>query len=531
MATDTSPPGRLDPLRLRSRPGNPFWSLTIRRTSSWRTSNGDGKVDLVYVTASLRANGIQAGKGVYAPEYYPALTPLYEEAPGQAFDFADTRNWLPMDAKNNDGRSGPGVCVSRRSLSGATSPVMSILALNAAHDRMTNASNGLMATTAITYKTSAGLHTNLPPGSLWNIVDKITRTDTVKSLSYTTAYTYGGARWSYQEKQSLGFASAEAREAKSKTVTFYDQTVEACGSRPYTSIDETLTGNVLSQVEYRYVSAGSQPPFLCLSESVVTSECDGRQLRPPTALPAAARGCHQRLRQCHHVYDRGLNSDPGDDRRQVAVYDPKFKDYLIGLPASLRPLSSYNTSTLAWDQVAQSSQHLRPADHTHRVQPPGSLRGEIRKTLVWNNMQEPSEPTGKIATAFDYDAVGNVIKVTGPTGMTTTAVYQCAYKRFAFSICNGLGQVRDSDPRAGAPTHVISLTGYNAGDTTRFTTDALGRPSSLLRPDGSFVVHAYLNYGTPLQAIATVVSDGGDPAFSAGSTGSPTFSMALAAAI
>ncbi len=466
--------------------------------------NDDGKVDLLYVTSSLRVKGIQIG--VFSLiNHYPVLTPLHQELSSSAYNFHDTRNWSPMDAKNNDGRMDLVYMSAADPPSGATSPVMSMLSMNAAHDRMTEWSNGLMGNTTIAYRTSAGLHTNLPAGSLWNIVDTVSLTDAVNSLSYVTSYAYTGARWSYQEKKSLGFATSEIRGAKSKMVTIYDQDAEACGSRVSMAIHETLAGKVLSQTGYGYVPTRSAAPFLCLSASVVVSTCDGLTA-PPAANCASRRGetLYDDYGNVVNAFDRGLISESADDRRQQTVYHPNFKDYLIGLPASIS-LSAYNDTTGSWDLKAHSINIYDQATSVIDTQPPGAL-GEIRKTLVWNSAQEASEPTDKIATAFDYDARGNVIKITGPTGISETAVFECNYKRFPESLCNSLGQCATQTRELGRD-FVTSSSGVNADDTTRFTTDTLGRPSSTVRPDRSFMAHFYLDFGTPTQRIVTLVSD------------------------
>ncbi len=467
--------------------------------------NGDGKVDALFVTSRLRANGIQAG--VFSlMNHYPAVVPLYQELAGNAFNFPDTKNWFPMDAKNNDGRSDLVYMAAADPTSGATSPVMSILALNAATDRMSLWFNGLMGKTAITYKTSVGLHTNLPAGSLWNILDKVAQTDLVKSVTYISTYTYAGARWSYPERLSLGFASAEERGAKAKTVTFYDQTVDLCGPRPSAIIRETLAGNVLSQFGPTYVPAGTAAPYLCLTAQTYSAECDG--LTPPPAANCATRRgetVYDAYGNVTEAYDRGLQADLEDDRRQVTVYHPNLSAYLVELPAS-STFESYNMATGGWDRQSQRFNIYDQPTGLDDALPPGTL-GEIKKVLVWNSATAPTQPTDRIATAFDYDSRGNLTKTTGPTGITETATFECNYKRFPESLCNSLGQCAAQTREFGRDL-ITSNTGYNAGDTTRFTYDALARPFLTLKPDGGYVVHAYLDFGKATQRVMTVISDG-----------------------
>jgi RHS repeat-associated protein len=438
--------------------------------------NGDGKVDFVHVSSYLDSTGIETGVFTLLNQY-PGAVAAAQLKVSPFYRYQDARSWMPMDA-DSDGKADL-VYVS---------PDINVLRFDASDDRLSSHQNGLLGDTAIHYKPSAGLHVNLPPGSLVWIADYVEQTDGVSAGTYRTDYSYTDARWSYGERTFLGFAGTEARDGHSILSTSYDQG-DACGSRALSLISKDTAGKILREQisSYAPLSAGALPPYDCTLAVQSDNECEGVSpcLENKTEFVRDGYGT---------VVETLLWGRPGadDDRRIATPSSVNTADYIVGLPAER---SLYDGSKQL--QASKKYVYDQPAT-SDWTQPPGP-KAEVTKTLDWN-----SDTGLYVTTAYEHDAQGNQTLVTDPVGSYAKTSYDCNYNRYPVSVCNNLNCTATTWNLAlGVMTSIVDAN----RQTTSYDYDALSRRSKTTYPDKSYVAAFFLDYGSPLQRDRAEVSD------------------------
>jgi RHS repeat-associated protein len=360
-------------------------------------------------------------------------------------------------------------------------------------DRLTRLSNGLGASTIVSYRPLTGPRSYLPSGMIPIVSDAVEVSDGAYSPPVTEriTYDYSGAQWSDRERRHLGYGERIAKTGELGIRAIYRLSNE-CGAQLEWSEVRRVSGNTLGALfratHLSYANPGASAPYTCLLTREERREHElGTNYRVSTrAYDFDAYG------NIVHAYIWGNPNDGTDDRMTERPSYANEKEYIVGLPAYHNVYGRFQ-GPFGWRWGLRASTQYEYDRNTTYAAPPGGL-GELRRIKAWNDR------TGTYLTsAFDYDAAGNVVKTTDPVGTWTSTSYDATYGLFPEQECNARFCVsKPWDMVLGVPK---SVTDTN-NQTTQFTFDAFGRPTRVTRPDGSFTKTEYLSWGVTTGPIA-----------------------------
>ena len=475
--------------------GNAGWS----DTRSWKVAdvNADGRSDLVHP--------YEDGGGVRVDTVVSAGDASWEAKPQQAEPLPgngdpNPTRWNTGDA-NGDGQNDL-FRVDSASQEGRGARVSSLLS-TAPLDLTAEVSNGTGSKTEISYAPSsahpvrnAAEDCHLPVGFMRQSVSSITIRDG-RGNADTTTYSYGCARWSYEERTFLGWEDvvstheAAANRPESVSRTRHEATDE-CGARLVDSTLEDAQGRTLARSQIGYGEPDTVLPYVCLPKSQTEQTFDQQTGASTKNLTEFGYDLFGNVTQ---IYEHGNPKLADGERTRVMRY-PRAKDpYVVGLPSYQEIFADIN------EEGTPASRVLFCYDYDDGCQAPPS-KGLLTKTKEWNNKEDRYHET-----TFQYDQFGNQTKVTDANGHATTIPkYDETYNIFPEKICNALDQCTEQkwDPVIG---QVEQSTDPNGNTTTHYF-DALARPILTKLPNGGEVERSYLDFGDPQnQRVREVAKD------------------------
>ncbi|MBL6938546.1 MAG: VCBS repeat-containing protein [Alphaproteobacteria bacterium] len=391
---------------------------------------------------------------------------------------------------------------------------------------MTSVSNGLGATTTITYDRinqngsfySKGSSASYPIQDLDGPLYVVKEIDSSNGVggTYTTTYTYGTAQVDLSGRGFLGFGSlavADSQTGITETTT-YNQTF------PYTGLIASQTAvhssTTLSSVTNTYhddstncgVAAASGTYFVCLTQSVVAKhDLDG------TALPSTTTA--------YTSFDAYGN--PGTITTTVT--------YGGSTSSTATVSNTYSNDTTHWILGLVTASSVNRVVGSSNLTRSMSFAYNATTGLMTQSIVEPSNCEVKLEADFTLDSYGNrtATQLSGAgcsgdsyrTAITTRTSYVGfdTLGEFATSTTNALSQSDGTGYSAafGLPTSHSDLNSHS----TSWSYDYFGRMSLETRPDGTKTSTSYAycsgvnggsascpTYGAYVRQVEAFASDG-----------------------
>ena len=334
----------------------------------------------------------------------------------------------------------------------------------------------------------------------------VSQTQTSNALggTYTTNYTYAGAKAHLTGGGFLGFRQVAAWDAQTGlvTTTTYGQDYPNQGL-PLSVEKRTNAGQLLNQVQntWQNTSLGGGAYHRSDLTQTVEQSWDLNGAALPRTKTNTAYDAYGNATQITVATDDGYTptgpvSPYGNVKTTTNTYTNDTANWLLG-----RLTRATVTSTLPSGASATRA---------------SAFAYQAGSGLLVQEVVEPDDAALKLATDYTLDAFGNRIGVTvsgaGIAARTSTTTYD-AQGRFPISARNALGHVetRTFDPAFGNP---LSLTGPN-GLTTTWAYDGFGRKLQETRADGAQSNFAFTLCGTGCPAGAvyyTTATASGAPA-------------------
>ena len=350
---------------------------------------------------------------------------------------------------------------------------------------MTSVSNGIGATTTITYDrlNKNGSFYTKGSGAAYPTKDAdgpfyvVSRIDTSNGIGGTVSstYAYAGLKQDLHGLGSLGFSSIAATNVQTGIITMsnYRQDfpyIGAVSSQTTTSGSVTLssTANTYANTNEGAGTDGVTRYSVYLSQSVISGhDLDGTTL--PTTTAAYTWDAYG------NVLTQTVSVSDGSSRTTTNTYTNDTTNWRLG-----------QVLTTNVQSIVGSSNITRHLSFTH----------DFSTGLITEQVIEPGDTPHQVTTDYTYDAYGNITQTTvsgsGIMTRSTSAGYDLLGE-FQTSATNALSQSESwtymsaQSLAFGEPT---SHTGLN-GLTTSWTYDTFGRPTLETRPDGDKTATSY----------------------------------------
>ena len=501
--------------------------------------NGDGKTDILFTNATgagqlyfstgtgfaLSSCAIPSGWGNYNISVGNwngdgkadlLLTPKIGSSPGTAYLWVSTGSCFVQAVDGNNipitfqtQSASPNAVVADWNNDGASDIWLQentgdrVFTFNYAPELMTSVSNGIGATTNVSYdrinKNGAfytkGTSATFPTVDIDGAFYVVSRVDTSNGLGtcaapnsytycYSTTYAYAGAQTDVHGRGFLGFSSIAATDLQTnmQTTTTYSLTFPYIGLVTSQISKYLPNTHYLTSVTNSYgynagtsgcgVSPAAGVYFVCLKEV----DTAGYDLNDTAALPSTTTTF------TYDAYGNALTTDlsvsDGSSKNTTDIYNNDTTNWFLGQLLSTSVSSVVGSSSL----TRQSSFAY---DATTGLLTQESIEPGVS---TCNSGADPCTLT----TAYTYDAFGHRVtsEVYG-TGITTRMTYAGydSIGQFQTYAMNALGQAETwtHDVRFGEP---LTHTGPN-GLTTSWTYDTFGRMTLQVQPDGTRAAASY----------------------------------------
>ena len=462
--------------------GTSFAAQSYSAPSNWDSGytivvgdfNGDGKADIALVPTAGGTAQIYLSTGV-------------------GFALAASISGIPANASaraidvNGDGAADLVV--------GTTAYIFSYVP-----ELMTSVSNGIGATTAITYdrlNKNGSFYTKCPnnPGSFIcgdnfptqavdNATYVVSRADASNGIggNASTSYTYAGYKANLTGRGSLGFAKISATNLQTNVVTTTNYRQDFPFTGLVSSMMKTLNGVTLSSVTNTYVDnnegssvEGVTRHFVSLAQSVTSANDLGG-----IALPSTSTS---------FTYDSYGN-----------VATQTIAKTLGSTSWMQTTTNGYSYDTAHWCVSELTSQSVHAVNATSDITRSASFGYDPSRCLVTQQVIQPGDAPRQVTTAYTYDAFGNVTQtqVSGNFGTRSKSATYDTLGEFMMQACTASECHNYSyDVRFGTVTADTDPNGLSSV----ISYDTFGRATLQSSPDGnkmaaSFAYCAGVNGGS-----------------------------------
>jgi RHS repeat-associated protein len=469
-------------------------------SSSWIVAdfNGDGKADILTESGSASVICYSAGNGQFnctaAPLPAPGLSPTY-----LAGDF-----------------TGDGVA-SVMTIDPAGTNVSLLSTPPIYPDLMTTVTNGLGATTQITYnpltngsiytKGSAAIYPTQDTQSAIYVVSSVQESNGIGG-THTINYSYGQAQQDLQGRGFLGFGTVQQQDLSANQTfeTTYNQVFPLTGlaSNTYKWVNNSSSGASIlvgqNSYGYGYTNFGTGAPGASWVFPFKEQEVD-KFFDPSAGFPTSAMTTLSEYDAYGNVDTVTVATNDGYTRARTNT----FNNFTGAGGSSAIWYLGQPTSIVQTNTNPSGASLTRTTQYTYSN---SSLPNEVT--------QEKLEPSGSstLTKAYTYDGFGNQASTsvtgTGLSARNATIVYD-SLGQFPITITNAYSQTETQthDPRFGT---LASLTDPNLL-ITRWTYDLFGRKVNEARPDSTStsVVFSSVCSGTCSAAYSMQVTKTGSP--------------------
>ena len=301
-------------------------------------------------------------------------------------------------------------------------------------DLLVKISNGLGATTDITYESSAH-YTNTFLPFIVQVVKSVKVSTATEN--YTTNYTYANGLWAADGREFRGFGQVKVTDPDGNyAVTNYLQDKIYKGmvsSQESYNAAGVLFGKSVNTWDFKILITGNVSvfPYLKRADSYLY---DGVASDRRTAQEFFYDETTQygNLTKSIEYGEVNLTTgvDSGNDKRTTeSTYLNSSSLWLLGLPKQVTIKSNGGS------QVRQTSFYYD--NHPNLTDAP--TKGQLTKRVRWGGTGAPT-PTD----FYSYDAVGNLLSTSDPKGNVTTITYD-PLKLFPLTTTNALGHVATTE--------------------------------------------------------------------------------------
>jgi len=336
---------------------------------------------------------------------------------------------------------------------------------------LTQVSNGLGATTSITYKPYKGADNTAQdeksqlPFPVW-VVDTITSTDSVTTNSYTTTYEYDSGIYNSEEREFRGFGYVKVTDhGNNYTETYFEQgdifkgkikEQKACkqGGEDYTKTVTTWATEPLNSSKTNFPYASQ------IDSYIYEGGAEVKHTQSTTTYTFS-----DNLIDTTTATEEGDLSISTDDRSTVSSFCHNTSDWIVNVPYETELRDSSSTA-VSKQRIYYDSQSLGVV---------GS-KGLPTTQSVW--LDTPTEKW--ISSTTVYNNYGNVTSTTDPRGNSITTAYETTLNQYPDTITNALGHTQSFtyDYKTG---QILTSTDPN-GEVTTNVYDALGRLKEIYGP-------------------------------------------------
>jgi RHS repeat-associated protein len=462
--------------------------------------NGDGRTDLVHLSAYLNQSGTLDTAAVLLTNRSPGWS--VQPQRDIPFHIPDAVNWRPMD-RDGDGRSDLAYL----------QPDLQTLRLPVAADLVGRVVSPLGGESQIAYRPSsafgasqvngqangpAGGNCHLPLGVVRDAVASVTVSDGRSSAPSKVTYAYACAGWSDAERGFLGweqvyeFRPSTTAQPGGTVLNQYELT-DQCLAHPVYQQLYDASGKAFDKTITAYLPPGGAAPYRCL-----VNFTNHILLNQWVAAPNDyTYYTYDEFGNVTSVLEQGDPQVAGDDRYTSHSYHPATGPYVVGLPSGEQLHEGADSS----GKVLRARMYCYDGDTslTCTAVPTKGLLS-ARKEL---NLQGLADLA---VTTFAYDATGNLAGVKDPDGNISTLFYDPSHTH-PTKACNALQQCDEYtwDRATGRVTEVVDQRGLH----TILGYDVLGRLTSVASPSGGQYARQYLDDGKPAtQRVRERLADG-----------------------
>jgi len=370
---------------------------------------------------------------------------------------------------------------------------------NAAQSLIASVSNGIGATTTITYKNYNGKANTtydinkLLPFSMW-VVDTITQ-DSGFGQQITTTYSYDNAFFDFTEREFRGFGKVVISDQEGNCTESYFYQDATLKGRPYKQLVKDFSGNIWAKSESSYVTENLcntlvKFPYANETTNYVYSgtSSDEESYLKKTKTTNSYIFSDNLVSSTTVTYLGDLDVD-GDEKTQVTTFDNSLKalDYIVMLPAEsdLKDVTDITVSK-SWN--------------TYNAK--GQL---IKATAGLASLTDPND-SGNPSTSYEYNSYGNLIKTTDPLGRYITTAYETTLKQYPQTITNILGHTQSFTYDYKTGQILTSKDPNNQITTNQY--DTFGRLLKIFGPkdtdNNASVIYGYDLLGSPCKITKSV---------------------------
>lgn len=398
-------------------------------------------------------------------------------------------------------------------------------------DLMVGTSNGIGGSSSLTWSTTTNSAQNATGGAPTSglpakYIVMSTTTNDGRTTPGTTTFLYREGAQDDAERKFFGFATVVEYPPKLTTETespsivrkFFTDKLRAGRLESLMRFSGATSGLILSQTKYEYVTSettGTGARRTALLSAVWEHKYTGLTVACATWPCASGKRTKQSFTydnfgnlvsttnfgEVGAVDGNGVESPlSGDETLVTNFYTPNTSAYIVGLVGATNRWTG--TSQVGGNLVNSTvNGYDGAADWTT-----APIKGALTSTKFW--IKEENRYTGLAASS--YDAWGNVVTSTDPTGKTMTMAYDTTVRLYPISTTNGAGETTAAtwDYVCGVPATTTDLNGL----VTTFATDALCRPTTTTLPSPHGVVSTtiYSALGNPATQKTRVETPGPD---------------------
>jgi RHS repeat-associated protein len=442
--------------------------------------NGDGLPDLVVAQDGTKAAYINTGHGWQKNDSWNITDGEFiTGGQDQGRRFSDVNGDGMQDLVIANG--------SYRKTYLNNSPVPDILA---------TVSNGIGGATTITYTPSTKYYNNGPDSIsdlpiLLQTVSGVTQSDG-QGHSYTVTYKYWDGMFDVPNREFLGFDQVRQLDADGNYVDSWFKQDPKYKGRLYMQETKDRSGNLYSRMWNNWDCfepyAGVYLPYLKLQDQYVYDGDNNNFKRTQTGYEYDSYG--NPIKISYSGDDtQGWGTILGDEKYAYIEYVYNHDKWILASASH-----SYTTDSNG-NKVSEAWRYYDGNSSWRGVVP---TLGKLTKEERWLNNGV------NFTVTRDYDAYGNVTKVTDQKGRTVTTTYDLTYHMYPVLVTNPLGQTQSAtyDPKTG---QVLTSTDPN-GQVSRRVYDTFGRAKEAFGPydDASHpaVWYEYDLTNTPIKVTA-----------------------------
>jgi RHS repeat-associated protein len=489
--------GNWGPVQTVTTSPSPVVDMTTLAEFRFADLDGDGRDDIVHLTR-VGANQMTA------TVIWNRLPNFVQTTSGIQLSGGQTVSWQLTDIDGDDRPELVRVAPRAGSLDVISIPVR--------EPHITHTENGMGASEDISYTAVVETDRSMPYRAIPHVVKSVSaRARDTTAYDAVTTYSYAHAGYSWIERRFLGFAHTENSDGQRLIDTDF-QLGDDCSAQVTQDELHDAQNQLIDRNTYTLAPTGATNIIfglgahafgICRTDTIHHEEWEGAT----SPRKSETQFSYDGFGNIKEIVQTGDLADPLDDKDTVAQFNPNPDAYIVNRIASAEVYGKTSTSAGIQPVLLSRSHYEYDGSLDYTFQP--GTKGELSRIRHWND-----QTNDYVDTQLAYDPAGNLKTLTGPpipsnpSGVAITITYDLDYDLFPEKVCDPLHCTTTAWDKQIDKVH--STVGAN-GQTTIFGYDALGRPQSETRPDGSvdhWIWPTAAQWKTTAQALRHELSDG-----------------------